>query len=222
VPYWPQVPCGLGFFYLLYYYMANIAFFVDGFNLYHALENNKYRKYKWLDISKLCRSFSRKQDQVSGIYYFTALTTWDNAKVIRHKNYIKALESKGIKVIYGEFKRKTRVCGLCHKEYRTFEEKQTDVNIAIHLFRYALEGRYDSAIIISGDSDLIPSISAVKTIFPNKSIGIIIPIDRASESLKKTADFHMKMKEYHLSSCLFPNPLSIGQNQSIYRPDSWK
>ena len=199
-----------------------MAFFVDGFNLYHALENNVYRKYKWLDISKLCQSFLRKQDRVSGIYYFTALTIWDQNKVDRHKNYIRALESKGIQIIYGEFKRKDRICRLYHKTYQTFEEKQTDVNIAIHLFRYALEGRYDTAVIISGDSDLIPSISAVKSIFPNKSIGIILPIGRASESLKNISDFHMKMKEYHLSSCLFPSIVNIGQSQTVSRPESWK
>ena len=202
--------------------MAKIAFFVDGFNLYHALENRSYRKYKWLDISKLCQAFLRKQDQVAGIYYFTALTIWDQNKVARDKNYIKALESKGIQIIYGEFKRKDRICRLCHKTYQTFEEKQTDVNIAIHLFRYALENRFDRAIIISGDSDLVPSISAVRAIFPNKLIGIILPIGRASESLKNTADFHMKMKEHHLSSCLFPSVVNLSQNQTVSRPQSWK
>lgn len=202
--------------------MARIAFFIDGFNLYHAINNNHYRKYKWLDISKLCQVFTRKQDQISGIYYFTALTIWDQDKVTRHKIYIRALESKGIKVIYGEFKRKDKICQRCHKTFRTFEEKQTDVNIAISLFRFALEGKFDLAIIISGDSDLIPSIRAVKTIFPDKSVGIILPIGRASESLKNIADFHMKMKEHHLSSCLFPSIVNIGNGQTIDRPANWK
>ncbi len=138
----------------------------------------------------------------------------------RHKIFLKAQEANEIKVIYGEFRKRNKKCALCHKTYSTFEEKQTDVNIAIHLFRLAIQEQYDKAYIISGDSDLIPSISAVKTTFPHKKIGVIIPIGRRAEALKDTCDFHMKLKEKHLLSSMLPDAIDMGETK-LYRPSSW-
>ncbi|MDP2944811.1 MAG: hypothetical protein Q8N86_00415, partial [Atribacterota bacterium] len=61
-----------------------------------------------------------------------------------------------------------------------------------------MQDKFDKAYIISGDSDLIPSVEAVKALFPHKQIGVIIPIGRRAELLKLKCDFHMKIKEKHL------------------------
>ena len=47
--------------------MARVAFFIDGFNVYHALHDapvvrpsddpQRYRRYKWLDHSALARCY---------------------------------------------------------------------------------------------------------------------------------------------------------------------
>ena len=87
--------------------MNRIAFFVDGFNLFHALDNNPlYHKYKWLDLTKLCNCFVTKKDKTESIYYFTALATWSQSKMKKHKKYIKALVLNNVNVIYGEFRKK--------------------------------------------------------------------------------------------------------------------
>jgi hypothetical protein len=57
--------------------------------------------------------------------------SYDAKKCKRHKVLIKALQYAGVKVVLGEFKDKDRSCPLCKKSYRTKEEKQTDVNIAL-------------------------------------------------------------------------------------------
>ena len=202
--------------------MNRITFLIDGFNLFHALDNNHlYHKYKWLDLTKLSKCFGTKKDKIENIYYFTALATWSQSKMKKHKKYIKALELNNINVIYGEFRKKDKFCPLCKRTYKTFEEKQTDVNIAIQLFELAIKDEYDTAIIISGDSDLIPSIQAVKTTFPNKNIGIVIPIGRRAELLKQICDFHIKMKEKHLRSSLFEKEIDIGNNKKLICPPDW-
>jgi hypothetical protein len=54
--------------------MSRIKFFIDGFNVYHALERKaSYHKYKWLDYSKLASLFVRRQDKIVEVLYFTAL-----------------------------------------------------------------------------------------------------------------------------------------------------
>ncbi|MBI1803243.1 MAG: NYN domain-containing protein [Ignavibacteriae bacterium] len=203
--------------------MNRVVFFVDGFNLYHSINDNPaYHKYKWLDIAKLARAFLTQQDRLEDIFYFTALTTWNSPKMARHKLFIKALELRNVKVVYGEFRSKDRFCSLCKKTYRVHEEKQTDVNIAIHLFRLAIEDRYDTALIISGDSDLLPSIKAVQLAFPTKKIGVIIPFGRRAEELKQVCDRHMKIKLHHLDSSMFPDEIDLGNGQKLHRPVTWR
>ena len=103
-----------------------------------------------------------EQDTLEKVILFTAFATWDPGKVARHKLFIRANESVGVEVVYGEFKRKDKHCRVCKGKYQTFEEKQTDVNIALSLFRLAVTDQYDRAVIVSGDTDLIPSIKAVR------------------------------------------------------------
>ena len=203
--------------------MEKVIFFIDGFNLYHALlENKRYNRYKWIDLYSLAKKFISKNDKIEEIYYFTALATWSTDKVKRHKLFIKAQEIKGARIIYGEFKKRDKYCRICKNTYQTFEEKQTDVNIAIQLFKLAIQEKYDKALIISGDSDLIPSIEAVKSTFPSKQIGVIIPIGRRAEQLKQTCDFYMKIKEKHLKASMLPDVINLGDGKKIERPKHWK
>lgn len=209
--------------------MAKIYFFVDGFNLYHALDNlpsgkdhKRYHKYKWISLTQLVRCFITKQDVIAGIDYFTTLATWDAGKVARHLLFIKAQENEGVNIIYGQFKRKDKYCLLCKKWFVSVEEKQTDVNIALRLFQLAVQDRYDRAVIISGDTDLLPAVKAVQTTYPGKSIGVLIPIGRASDDFKKQADFHHKMKEKHLASSVLPDPLTLKDGTVLNCPANWK
>jgi uncharacterized LabA/DUF88 family protein len=210
--------------------MAKILFFVDGFNLYHALDHledapdhDRYCKYKWTSLKKLCGCYVRdKGDFIAEIEYFTTLAFWDAGKVERHKRFIKAQENEGVAVIYGEFKRKSVKCKLCTKNFPVFEEKQTDVNIAVRLLQLAFQDRYDKAIIISGDTDLLPAVRAVRTIFPGKQIGLVIPIGRASEIFRKQVDFSYKMKESHLKLSLYPENLTLSDGTVLTCPPNWK
>jgi uncharacterized LabA/DUF88 family protein len=127
-----------------------------------------------------------------------------------------------VSVVFGAFRSVDKTCRICHKQYKTFEEKQTDVNIAIKLFQTAVNDSWDTAMLVSGDSDLIPAIKAVKSTFPSKQVGIVIPIGRRAEELKQSADFHMKLKEKHLSSCQFDDILEIDGNTKLVRPASWR
>ncbi len=202
--------------------MNRVTVFVDGFNLYHALDDNPaYHKYKWLNLEKFSKCFITPRDNIVEIFYFTAYVTWDHQKLARHQIYVRALQLVGVKPIFGAFRMKDTVCRKCHKTYRIPEEKQTDVNIAIKLFQTAIADTWDTALIISGDSDLIPAIEAVKKTFPTKQIGITIPIGRRAEELKQVTDFHRKVKQKHLETCQFDDVITIDENNILQRPASW-
>ena len=203
--------------------MARIAFLIDGFNLYHALDYQpEYHRYKWVSLTKLSQCFvTDKRDSIADVFYFTTLATWDAGKVAKHRLFIKAQEAEGVKVVFGEFKRKDRYCPMCKKRFRSVEEKQTDVNIAIYLFQLAVSDVYDKAIIISGDTDLTPAVKAVQTTFPAKQVGVVLPIGRASEDFKQIADFHYKMKAKHLQSSRYDDILSLADGSTLTCPANW-
>jgi uncharacterized LabA/DUF88 family protein len=204
-------------------FMAKVYVLVDGFNLYHALDTNPiYHRFKWLSLTKLSKCFILGSDHLEGVEYFTTLATWDPAKVVRHRLFIKANEAEGVKVTYGEFKRKQRKCPECSKLIRTFEEKQTDVNIALRLFELAVQDKYDKAILVSGDTDMIPAVKAVQKTFPAKKVGVVIPIGRASEDLKQQTDFHHRMKLLHLISSRFDDQIILTDGSMLDCPTSWK
>ena len=131
------------------------------------------------------------------------------------------MASVGVETIFGKFYRKYRLCSNCNQYYKSHEEKRTDVNIAISLLVNAVQDKYDTAIIISADSDLIPAIEAVKLNFPNKNIGIIIPLFGKAEELKKIADFHSKISEWHLKSSQFSDTIDISGGVKLTKPPEW-
>ena len=203
--------------------MNRIVFFIDGFNLYHSLDCNvAYYKYKWLNLDKLAHCFVTSNDKIEKVFYFTTYATWDQVKLVKHQIYVKALQFVGVEVVFGAFRYVDKTCRICRKQYKTFEEKQTDVNIAIKLFQAAVQDLWDTAIIISGDSDLIPAIKAVKSTFPAKRIGLVIPIGRRAEELKQVVGFHMKLKEKHLVTSQFEDEITIDGGIKLTRPATWK
>lgn len=205
--------------------MNRVSFFIDGFNIFHALDSQKaYHKYKWLDYSALAKCFVSSKDIIADIYYFTAYADWEPAKKARHQLLIRALTLKGVKIVFGKFKIRDKHCRLCHKTYQTFEEKQTDVNISVKLFQCAHNDTFDTGILVTGDSDIVPAIVAVKESFPAKKIGLVIPIGRSAEEMKNVCDFHMKIKEKHLRTSQFPDSILINteKNITLNRPEKWK
>jgi len=205
--------------------MNRVSFFIDGFNVYHALDRQKaYHKYKWVDYSALARCFVSSRDTIVDIYYFSAYADWEPAKKARHRLLIRALMLKGVKIVFGKFKMRDKRCRICHKIYKIPEEKQTDVNISVKLFQCAYNDTFDTAILVTGDSDIAPAILAVKESFPAKRIGLVIPIGRSAETMKDACDFHMKIKEKHLSNSQFPDSIIIdpAKNITLNRPENWK
>jgi len=199
---------------------------IDGFNLYHSLDNNPaYHRYKWLDLKGLANAFVQKSEVITEIYYFTSLAKWNRAKVEKHKLLLNSYYDLGIKVIMGEFRNRPRTCPICRKQYNSKEEKRTDVNIAVTLLDLAHNNKFDCAFILSGDSDLIPAISYVKNNFRGKTIKVIVPIGGRAEELTKVCggnSFRIHLKEDHLKRNLLPDPFLLKNGDKISCPPEWK
>jgi uncharacterized LabA/DUF88 family protein len=128
---------------------------------------------------------------------------------------------KGVKIVLGKFKLRDKECRICKKMYQTYEEKQTDVNISAKLLQCAHNDTFDTAMLMSGDSDIVPAIKIVKETFPAKRIGLVVPIGRSAEEMKKVCDFHTKIKEKHLRNSQFPARIIIDAENFLDRPSTW-
>jgi uncharacterized LabA/DUF88 family protein len=201
--------------------MDRVQLFIDGFNLYHCLMNDKsLRPYRWLDFTSLAQSLVSSKERLAGIYYFTSFYPGDQAKRVRHQTFINAQSLRGVTTILGEFRAKEKYCKSCKTKTPGYEEKETDVNIAVELLLGAALDRYDKCLVLSNDSDLIPVYRALKIHFPNKKIRIIFPPNYASNLLKAEVPDYTRLKQYHLKNHQFPNPLVVG-NSSISKPAGW-
>ena len=185
--------------------MNRVAFFIDGFNLYHSLKDYA-PDCRWLNLKKLCEHYiDPSKEQVVAIYYFSAIATWhhDQTKVQRHNQYIARLRQENVVPVLGKFKEKELRCKICGSTYKSHEEKRTDVNIALRMVSEAVLGNYDTAILVSGDTDMIPAIETIRSLALNKRIGVLFPIKRFSNELKEAADFSLTIRKQDLLQCLF-------------------
>ncbi len=181
-----------------------VACYIDGFSLYHSIDNLNESHLKWLNLWDLAKSLIKEDEELVVVYYFSAYATWKPEAYARHRKYVKALEFFGVTPVMGHFKSRNKVCKACETEWVDHEEKETDVNIALRILSDAFEDVYDRAIIISSDSDLVPAIRDVKTKFPKKSILVATPPKRhevARDLRRNTSSYRLtkgRVKKYLL------------------------
>jgi uncharacterized LabA/DUF88 family protein len=208
--------------------MANVTVFIDGFNVYHSLDTTQFRQYKWLDYGLLARSLAHPDYTINKIFYFTALASWNSGKVNRHNYYLQALRDRGIVPVMGKFKRVQKELRRKYPDdleltavYQTFEEKHTDVNIAIALVAGALRDEYDVVMLVSGDTDLVPAALAVKKYCPGKRIHLVVPFGRRANELTNVADEVSSISEQILRTSQLPDPYACADGTVIRKPASW-
>jgi hypothetical protein len=201
--------------------------YIDGFNFYYGAVRGT--PYKWLDMEK-CFLKLRPDDDIRQIWYFTALV--DGSKGARQQIYLRALATRPlVQVILGKFKLKQVKCGVMGCKFpgsRIFdlpEEKRTDVNIAIQVLDDAHHDRADKFVIVSGDSDLVPSLEMVKAQWPEKQLIVYVPsrhpLRGAAVELRNAADKHKTFPQALLKVCQFPAELSDGRGGMIHKPNGW-
>ena len=79
---------------------------------------------------------------------------------------------------------------------------------------------FDIAIVVSGDSDLVPPIETVKAEFPAKRVLVAFPPKRSSFHLKQTtANFFINEKAF--KDCQMPDVVTKPDGSTLHRPASW-
>ena len=209
--------------------------YIDGFNFYYGAV--KGTKYKWLDFSELCRRLL-KDDEIVEIKYFTARVS-GYQKQMRQMALWQALKTlPRLTIVPGHFKSKSVECthGACSfvgdRHFPTFEEKHTDVNIAVAMLDDAYQDRCDRLVLFSGDSDLVPAIKLVRLRFPAKKVIVYAPTgamdptgapfkERRADELKNAASDGRDLPSVLLKLCQMPDEVTDSKGNKIKKPYGW-
>ena len=206
--------------------MPRTNIYIDGFNLYYGLL--KRTPYKWLDLGKLC-ALLLPHDNIQSIKFFTANVSarpHDQQLPIRQQTYFRALKTiPNLSIILGHFLTHSVPMPLTDSNpvkrvwVDKTEEKGSDVNLATHLLRDGFQGAFDTAVIISNDSDLTEPVKVIRQDL-NLSVGILNPHERHSKTLQRHATFVKRIRQSHLVDSQFPNPLTDSKG-TFHKPGGW-
>lgn len=209
-----------------------VTFVVDGFNLYHSLRDASRdlegATTKWLNLRRLFHSYLHlfgRQADLEEVYYFSALAKHleaDKPDVTRrHRAYIRCLKDTGVQVQLHRFKKKRLRCPECENWFTKHEEKETDVAIAVKLLELLVEDLCDTAVIVSGDTDLAPPFKTAESLFPEKRVSFAFPYKRKNKDLAKMASGSFEMSKGQYVKHQFDDPHELSDGTEVQKPSKW-
>ncbi len=182
--------------------MLKTCVYIDGYNLYYS--RLKGTQHKWLDIVALFRDHivlpQNPHTEVVAVKYFTspvkasyarhaqasehAQTQYHRALLAKYPEFIQIIQGFHIfqPTVLPTYAPGTAASKSVGSPVWMIEEKQTDVNIALHAYRDAARGLCDQVVICSNDSDLEPALRMIRQDAPAVTIGLVMPLRENSKA----------------------------------------
>ncbi len=209
--------------------VADVIAYIDGFNLYHGLRDRYQHRYLWLDLTKLVRHL-RPRDSIVAVRYFTAVVRNDPPAQARQQAYLSALQAHDgscLQIVHGRYQAKQQACRGCGATWTSYEEKETDVNIAVSLVADAAASSTDLALLISADSDLCPAIRTARTVAAGRQarfgIAAAFPPKRYSHEIKRLIPGAFTLSHQDIRKSLLPDTVTEAiSGRKFHRPDKWR
>lgn len=200
------------------------GFYVDGFNLYHAINDLQKPHLKWLDLRKLAERLAKGHARsIERIVFGTAFFPQDFAKRKRHERYNAALSARGVDVLLGHTTKEPAECLSCGRRWDQPREKETDINVALSAFEDAIAGRIDVAFLVTADTDQAATFRFLKRSAPGVTRIVVTPPGREkSKHLRDLSDSNLGIREEDIDLCLFPDMFHDPNGKLIVRPDEYR
>lgn len=205
--------------------MATTNVYIDGFNLYTGLSRTRLIVgWIWLRSASMLPN-----DQIQSIKYFTAIVSarpHDPQQPMRQQIYLRALRTlPNVSIIFGHFLTHSYPIVLTGSSppqkvwVDKTEEKGSDVNLATHLLRDAFQRKFDVAVLITNDSDLLEPVRIVRQElgFP---VGILNPHQHHSSALKPQATFMKRIRQSDVAANQFA-PTLVDKHGHFHKPPTW-
>ena len=209
--------------------------YIDGFNLFYSAV--KGTTLRWLNpVALIERAFPR--NQIIATKYFTAKVSalpGNPGQPIRQMILWRALCTlPNLEIIEGDFRTREIMAAVVNpppnfmRVFKT-EEKGSDVNLAAHLLLDGFRNKYECAIVMSGDSDLVTPIRMVRDEL-KKPVGILNPQrlsgpncrpPRKNAGLQHAASFYQNGVTWaQLQAAQFP-PTMTDVTGAFHKPPTW-
>lgn len=216
-----------------------LSVYIDGFNLYYGALK-KRPGAKWLDVGAWASRMFPDHDLLE-VHYCTAVVSnqGDPGAILRQDRYFKALEAHVSRLTfhYGQFSVRekrmwrgpgphacdcctgsTAPCYCCSANTVNViktEEKGSDVNLAVLMLQDALLAKVDSALVVSGDSDLQLAVDLAR----RAGVNVFIADPRNGNSLKGTG--RRKVRLAALEESQLPDVVTDAQGNTFTRNVEW-
>jgi len=202
--------------------MERVIAYIDGYNLYYGLREKGWKHLYWLNIKLLVENLMRPGQALIVTKYFTTIVREPGGRHQRQAVFLEALQTlTDFQVFYGHFLSDTIACRHCGYTYQTHHEKMTDVNISVQMMTDVYCDRFDTALLMSGDSDLLGSVRAVRELFSAKRVVVAFPPARSSKALQKATNAYFTVGRRELAKSLFPDPVVKADGHVLHRPTEW-
>ena len=202
--------------------IERVAAYIDGFNLYFGIRADG-RRHLWLDLEGLVRSLLKPHQQLVVVRYFTAPVRNDPLALSRQQLYLNALaaHSSLLEIRLGRFQQKSKRCFSCGSSWFEYEEKESDVALGAAMVGDGASGLFDTAMIVSADSDMVSAVRELKGLRPEVRVIAAFPPNRNSSELKRACDAFIRIGAAKIRQAQLPETVSA-DGHSIVRPDHWK
>jgi len=229
--------------------VPSVTAYIDGLNLYHGLKEGGYENYRWVDPWLLCKHLCTKlsgktQDKwdLQHVHYFYSdvRPIKGEASQGRQDRYVNAMQSHlgpaRVQFTKGKYTAAPLVCTnkscdssqqlhcpKCKRGIERRQEKRTDVAIAAAMLTDCCAIASDRLLLITGDQDLVPAVSAAVE-HHGKTVAVAVPPKRESVNLRNAANYYVRIG-HDLKRSILPVPLMIptssGNEIRIDPPPGW-
>jgi uncharacterized LabA/DUF88 family protein len=176
-----------------------LEIFVDGSNWNLALIREGLGVQ--VDLNLLATRLSRGFHFVKLRYYTSPLPNQASPAYRRQQQFFDELRrSRRIDLVLGRHEPRTDDSGS-----RYFVEKETDVNLAVDMVIGAWDERFDTAMLVAGDTDYVRAIQAVKS-RGKRLIWCHLPGQRHTDQLAQICDQRKELDARFLRTCIKRSP----------------
>jgi len=203
--------------------VERVIAYVDGYNLYYGLREKGWKRFYWLNIQAMVGHLLKPGQMLVVTKYFTTIVKKPEDRRRRQAVFLEALQTlHDFQIYYGHFLADTVSCRNCGHTYETYHEKMTDVNISVELMSDAFQDRFDIALLVSADSDLVGPVKAVQRLFSHKRVVVAFPPGRSSKALKQAADAQIYVSRSVLAKSVLPDQVIKPYGYVLRRPVEWR
>lgn len=169
-----------------------IAIFIDGSNLYNGMRENL--RSTRVNLAELIQQLSADRTLLR-CYYYNAPLTDDYDEELRdgQQRFFESLRRIPYVTV--------RLGRLHRRPDGALVEKGIDVAIAVEALSLALQGAYDTCMLVSGDGDYVELVEAIKR--QGKHVEVAMFKNQSAGVLMEHCDVFRPLDEYDWNKILF-------------------